>query len=68
VDDMNTIQAYCFRCEKTVSAHFLLSAIDLSQVLRIDEDIEVMHSAEDGDHRWKLTYEEKQKLREARKT
>jgi hypothetical protein len=67
VDGINTIQAYCFRCEKTVSAYFLLSANDLSQALRTNEDIEVMHSAEDGDHRWRLNYEEKQKLREARK-
>ncbi len=54
--------AYCFRCEKKVSAHTLLDTAKLLVALANDDDVEVMHPSDDGDHRWKLNRQEKAKL------
>jgi hypothetical protein len=51
--------AYCFRCEKKVTAHTLLDATKLLVALANEYDVEVMHTADSGDHRWKLNRQEK---------
>jgi len=53
---------YCFRCEKKVSAHTLLDAAKLLVALANDDDVEVMHTSSNGDHRWKLNRQEKANL------
>ena len=42
--------AYCFICEKKVTAHTLLDAASLLSALSNDDNIEVMHTSENGDH------------------
>jgi hypothetical protein len=59
-----SFQAYCFACEKKVSAITILDKEGLWQALDHDADIEVMHISEKGDHRWKLNQYEKERLRE----
>jgi hypothetical protein len=54
--------AYCFRCEKKVTAHTLLDAPKLLVALANHYDVEVMHTSDSGDHRWKLNREEKARL------
>jgi len=55
--------AYCFRCEKKVTAHTMLDGNDLLSALRGDTDVEVIHVSNDrGDHRWKLNAQEKTNL------
>jgi hypothetical protein len=53
---------YCFRCEKKASAHTLLDAARLLLALANDDDVEVMHLSDNGEHRWKLNRQEKAKL------
>ena len=60
---MISFQAYCFRCEETVTASPILTDVDFWSALNADADIEVMHKASDGDHRWKLIKQEKTNLR-----
>ena len=40
--------AYCFRCEKKVSAHTLLDAAKLLVALPNHYDVEVMHTSDSG--------------------
>jgi hypothetical protein len=47
--------AYCFRCEKKVTAHTLLDSAKLLIALGNEFDVEV-------DHRWKLNRQEKATL------
>jgi hypothetical protein len=54
--------AYCFRCEKKVTAHTLLDAPKLLVALANHYDVEVMHTSDSGGHRWKLNREEKARL------
>jgi hypothetical protein len=55
--------AYCFRCEKKVTAHTMLDGNDLLSALRGDTDVEVIHVSDDsGDHRWNLNRGEKDHL------
>jgi hypothetical protein len=54
--------AYCFICEKKVTAHTLLDAASLLSALSNDDNIEVMHTSENGDHCWRLNREEKVNL------
>jgi hypothetical protein len=54
--------AYCFICEKKVTVHTLLPADRLLSALSNDDHIEVMHTSENGDHRWRLNREEKVNL------
>ncbi len=54
--------AYCFICEKKVTAHTLLDAPKLLVALANHYDVEVMHTSDSGDHRWKLNREEKARL------
>jgi hypothetical protein len=54
--------AYCFRCEKKVTAHTLLDAAKLLVALGNEFDVEVMHTSDSGDHRWKLNRQEKATL------
>jgi hypothetical protein len=54
--------AYCFRCEKKVTAHTLLDAAKLLVALANEYDVEVVHTADSGDHRWKLNQQEKATL------
>jgi hypothetical protein len=57
-------QAYCFVCEKKVSALTILEKAGLWQALDNGADIEVMHTS--GDHRWKLNRDERARLRQIR--
>lgn len=59
-------QAYCFACEKKVSALTILDKAGLWQALDSGADIEVMHTSDKGDHRWKLNREEREHLRKIR--
>jgi hypothetical protein len=54
--------AYCFICEKKVTAHTLLDAAKLLVALANHYDVEVMHTSDSGDHRWKLNREERARL------
>ena len=54
--------AYCFICEKKVTVHTLLPAASLLSALSNDDNIEVMHTSEKSDHRWRLNREEKVNL------
>lgn len=56
------LQAYCPECEKKVTALTLLHVDALWQSLDSGADIEVMHTTEKGDHRWKLNKYEKENL------
>jgi hypothetical protein len=58
-----TFQAYCFKCQKKVTAMTLLDAEELWQALDSDADVEVMHTTEKGDHGWKPNHYEKENLR-----
>jgi hypothetical protein len=60
------MQAYCFKCEKTVSAHAIQSEKEFWSAIESDGDVEVIHVADDGDHRWKLNRREKENLRNTR--
>jgi len=59
-----TFLAYCFACEKRVSALTILDEEGLRQAADNDADIEVMHTSDKGDHRWMLNRQEKERLRE----
>lgn len=61
-EDLMSFLAYCFRCEKKVTAHTLLDAAKLLVALANEYDVEVMHTSDSGDHRWKLNSQEKAKL------
>jgi hypothetical protein len=54
---------YCFKCLKEVSAMTTLDKDELWKALDSNAEIEVMHTAEDGDHRWNLNHYEKENLR-----
>lgn len=54
--------AHCFICEKKVTVHTFLRVDRLLSALSNDNNIEVMHTAEKGDHRWRLNKEEKLNL------
>jgi hypothetical protein len=56
-------QAYCFKCEKRVTALSLLADDEFWAAIDTNTEIEVMHTADEGDHRWKLNGHEKEKLR-----
>jgi hypothetical protein len=58
-----TFQAYCPECEKKVTAITMLDGDVLWQSLDSGADVEVMHTTEKGDHRWKLNNYEKENLR-----
>jgi hypothetical protein len=45
-----------------VTAHTLLDAAKLLVALANEYDVEVMHTSDSGDHRWKLNSQEKAKL------
>jgi hypothetical protein len=60
---MISFQAYCFRCERTVIALPILTDVEFWSALNADADVEVMHIASDGDHRWNLIKQEKKNLR-----
>jgi hypothetical protein len=59
-----TFLAYCFACEKRVSALTILDKEGLRAALVNGASIEVMHTSDKGeDHRWKLNREERERLR-----
>jgi hypothetical protein len=60
-----TFQAYCPHCEKKVTAHTLLSGKEPKAALDNNGEVEVMHTAENGDHAWRLNNQEKENLRNA---
>lgn len=60
------VQAYCFKCEKKVTVFSILAADQFWSAIETNGEIEVMHTADDGDHRWKLNQDEKTNLRIAR--
>jgi hypothetical protein len=45
-----------------VTAHTLLDAAKLLVALANEYDVEVVHTADSGDHRWKLNRQEKATL------
>jgi hypothetical protein len=57
------LQAYCPECEKKVTAMTLFHVDLLWQSLDSGADVEVMHTTEKGDHRWKLNKDERENLR-----
>jgi hypothetical protein len=59
-------QAYCFKCEKRVTALSVLSDKEFWSALDKNAEIWVMHRGDDGDHRWKLIDSEKENLRRKR--
>jgi hypothetical protein len=58
-----TFQAYCPYCEKTIAAIPILSDPKLWAAVDNHADVEVMHVAPEGDHRWSLNHYEKEHLR-----
>jgi hypothetical protein len=58
-----TFQAYCPYCEKTIAAIPILSDPKLWAAVDNHADVEVMHVAPEGDHRWNLNHYEKEHLR-----
>ena len=63
---MNPVQAVCPQCKKTVEAKPSLSENELWLALNKGDEIEVMHLADDVQHTWKLTGQDKDNLRKAR--
>jgi len=65
---MATAQAFCSICQTKVPADTILTDDALRQALARDEDIRVMHVFVDedessADHIWRLSSQEKEKLR-----
>jgi hypothetical protein len=58
-----SFQAYCFKCEKSVTAFPILGGAELQEALSKYAEIEVMHLSDAGDHQWKLNKYEKEHLR-----
>jgi hypothetical protein len=58
--------AFCPACKKRVTVLPILSEIEFWQALDNDQEIEVMHVSENGDHRWNVTNRDKRNLRNAR--
>ena len=63
---MKPIQAVCDKCKKTVDANPVLRENELWEALDKGDEIEVMHLADDAEHTWKLSGEDKNNLRRAR--
>ena len=63
---MKSVQAVCDKCKRTVEAKPLLSENELWEALNKGDEIEVMHLADDAHHTWKLTGQDKDKLRKSR--
>jgi hypothetical protein len=59
-------RAYCFKCEKTVSAFPVSKDEEFWSAVAENADVEVIHLTNDGDHRWKLNNQEKENLRKTR--
>jgi hypothetical protein len=61
-------QAYCYACERKVTAALKRrgdkswTLQELKRALRGDEDVRVGHPASPGDHEWKLNRQEKDNL------
>jgi hypothetical protein len=60
------LQAYCFQCEKKVTAFSGLPEDEFWLAVDRNFDIEVVHAADDGDHRWRLNDAQKKNLRKER--
>jgi hypothetical protein len=60
------LQAYCFKCEKTVAALSTLPESKFWAAINENAEVEVMHRADEGDHVWKLKEYEKENLRRAK--
>jgi hypothetical protein len=60
---MDTIKAVCDKCQKTVEAKPLLSENELWLALNKGDEIEVFHLADDKNHTWKLTGQDKDNLK-----
>ena len=58
-----TFQTYCPYCEHTLSATPTVGDAKLWTAIDNDADVEIMHVAPDGDHRWNLNHYEKEHLR-----
>jgi hypothetical protein len=63
---MKPIEAFCDKCQQTVEAKPVLGENELWLALNKGDEIEVMHLADDDHHTWKLTGQDKEKLRKAR--
>lgn len=57
-----SLETYCFRCDKSVKARTILGFDQILASVHSDEDVEVMHISDHGDHRWKLSAAEKEHL------
>lgn len=64
--EMKPIQAVCDKCNKTVEAKPLVSENEFWAALNKGDEIQVMHLDGDVHHTWKLTGQDKAKLRKAR--
>jgi hypothetical protein len=62
-----SFQAYCFKCEKTVTAFPVDEDEEFWSAVAENADVEVMHVSDNEDHRWRLNNQEKENLRKARR-
>lgn len=53
----------CPICNKNVSATTCLGRADLIEALAAGADVRAIHMADEGDHQWSLTKEQKANLR-----
>jgi hypothetical protein len=58
--------AFCPACKRRLTVFPVLSEKEFWQAVDNDQEIEVMHLSENGDHRWKLTNRDKQNLLNAK--
>ena len=56
------MMALCPVCKRRLTVLPVLSEKELWKAVDNDQEIEVMHPSENGDHRWKLTDRDKQNL------
>jgi hypothetical protein len=60
------MMALCPVCKRRLTVLPVLSEKKFWRALDNDEEIEVMHLSESGDHRWKLTDRDKQNVLNAK--
>lgn len=59
-----TFSAECPHCKAKVTATTMLAGDELKQAIANNREIEVMHThAVEGDHRWKISDQDKKHLR-----
>jgi hypothetical protein len=58
---------YCYQCANTVNIYPVGPEEEFWRAVEADQDVEVTHPADGGDHRWKLNHAEKENLRTQRR-